>query len=70
MFAKYSPELNPVEDLWKWLKQDIVNNVFFRMFYVNRSHVTKSKFINHNQPLFSSHFDRLILQVYFLVQTI
>lgn len=30
---KYSPELNPVEGLWKWLKHDVVNNVFFSKFY-------------------------------------
>lgn len=25
----YSPELNLVEGLWKWLKSDVINNVFF-----------------------------------------
>ncbi|SEB87876.1 Transposase [Paenibacillus sp. GP183] len=25
----YSPELNIVEGLWKWLKADVVNNVFY-----------------------------------------
>lgn len=25
----YSPELNLVEGLWKWLKSDIINNVFY-----------------------------------------
>jgi transposase len=25
----YSPELNVVEGLWKWLKSDVVNNVFY-----------------------------------------
>lgn len=25
----YSPELNVVEGLWKWLKADVVNNVFY-----------------------------------------
>ncbi|WP_420832459.1 transposase [Paenibacillus periandrae] len=37
---KYSPELNPVEGLWKWLKQNVVNNVFFHKFYIIRSHVS------------------------------
>ncbi|MBO9604760.1 MAG: IS630 family transposase [Paenibacillaceae bacterium] len=36
---KYSPELNPVEGLWKWLKHDVVNNVFFSKFYHIRKHV-------------------------------
>jgi transposase len=25
----YSPELNLVEGLWKWLKSDVINNVFY-----------------------------------------
>lgn len=25
----YSPQLNVVEGLWKWLKSDVVNNVFY-----------------------------------------
>jgi transposase len=25
----YSPELNVVEGLWKWLKSDVINNVFY-----------------------------------------
>ncbi|MNW61678.1 hypothetical protein D3C74_397530 [compost metagenome] len=25
----YSPQLNLVEGLWKWLKSDVINNVFF-----------------------------------------
>lgn len=36
---KYSPELNPVEGLWKWLKHDVVNNVFFSKFYQIRKNV-------------------------------
>lgn len=30
----YSPNLNPVEGLWLWLKADVVNNVFFENFIV------------------------------------
>lgn len=30
---KYSPELNLVEGLWKWLKSDVVHNVFYKKFY-------------------------------------
>ncbi|MFK4342832.1 transposase [Paenibacillus sp. RC62] len=29
----YSPNLNPVEGLWLWLKSDVVNYVFFEKFY-------------------------------------
>ena len=25
----YSPQLNVVEGLWKWLKSDVINNVFY-----------------------------------------
>ena len=25
----YSPNLNIIEDLWKWLKSEVINNVFF-----------------------------------------
>jgi hypothetical protein len=25
----YSPQLNMVEGLWKWLKSDVINNVFY-----------------------------------------
>ncbi|KAF6630030.1 transposase [Paenibacillus sp. EKM208P] len=28
----YSPNLNPVEGLWLWLKSNVVNNVFFGSF--------------------------------------
>ncbi|MFU2028111.1 transposase [Bacillus wiedmannii] len=28
LFPPYSPNLNPVEDLWKWLKTFVVYNVF------------------------------------------
>ncbi|AET59687.1 transposase-like protein [Paenibacillus terrae HPL-003] len=58
---KYSPELNPVEGLWKWLKHDVVNNVFFQKFYVIRSHVTK--FMNHINRVPQIIIDRLLLQV-------
>ncbi len=26
---RYSPELNLIEGLWKWLKADVINNVFY-----------------------------------------
>ncbi|MNW70400.1 hypothetical protein D3C74_496990 [compost metagenome] len=36
---KYSPELNLVEALWKWLKNDVVHNVFYKKFYHIRINV-------------------------------
>ncbi|MDQ0196746.1 transposase [Paenibacillus wynnii] len=35
----YSPELNMVGGLWKWLRSDVINNVFFGKFYYIRTHV-------------------------------
>ena len=30
----YSPKLNVIEGLWKWLKDTCINNVFFSKFYM------------------------------------
>ncbi|WP_138755569.1 transposase [Paenibacillus sinopodophylli] len=35
----YSPNLNPVEGFWLWLKADVANNVFFEKFYKIKLHV-------------------------------
>lgn len=58
---KYSPELNPTEGLWKWLKHDVVNNVFFQKFYVIRSNV--SKFMNRLNQSPLEVIDRLLVRV-------
>lgn len=29
----YSPDLNPIEGLWRWIKDSCINNVFFDKFY-------------------------------------
>lgn len=29
----YSPNLNLIEGLWKWLKNDVINNVFYEKIY-------------------------------------
>lgn len=31
---KNSLELNPVEGLWKWLKEDVVYNLFFQKYFI------------------------------------
>ncbi len=36
---KYSPDLNLIEGLWKWLKSDVVHNVFYKKFYHIRINV-------------------------------
>jgi transposase len=28
--SPYSPQLNPIERLWKWLKDDVIANVFHK----------------------------------------
>ncbi|RCX18053.1 transposase [Fontibacillus phaseoli] len=58
---KYSPELNPVEGLWKWLKQDVVNNVFFHKFYIIRSHVAAFMKRVNQHPL--EAIDRLLVRI-------
>ena len=35
----YSPELNAVEGLWKWLKSDVINNVFYHTVAEIRTNV-------------------------------
>lgn len=40
----YSPQLNIVEGLWKWLKADVVNNVFYHTVAEIRKNV--SSFMN------------------------
>jgi transposase len=58
---KYSPEFNPVEGLWKWLKHDVVNNVFFHTFYVIRSHIAAFMKRVNQSPL--EVIDRLLVRV-------
>jgi transposase len=36
----YSPQLNLVEGLWKWLKADVINNVFYSTVAEIRRNVT------------------------------
>jgi hypothetical protein len=36
----YSPQLNLVEGLWKWLKSDVINNVFYHTVTEIRRNVT------------------------------
>ncbi|MET3210896.1 UNVERIFIED_CONTAM: transposase [Paenibacillus sp. PvR008] len=35
----YSPQLNAVEGLWKWLKSDVINNVFYHTVTEIRTNV-------------------------------
>ncbi|WP_246132357.1 transposase [Paenibacillus hemerocallicola] len=47
----YCPELNPVEGLWKWLKGDVFNIVFFSNFYHIRIPVTAFMKRINQQPM-------------------
>ncbi|CAG7652151.1 IS630 family transposase IS642 [Paenibacillus solanacearum] len=57
----YSPQLNIVEGLWKWLKADVVNNVFYHTVAEIRKNV--SSFMNAvmQQPL--TVIDRLCVRM-------
>ncbi|MEK5490595.1 IS630 family transposase [Paenibacillus sp. FSL R7-0297] len=57
----YSPNLNPVEGLWLWLKADVVNNIFFEKFYKIRLHVSQLMNRINNQPM--ETIDRLLVRL-------
>ncbi|MFC3804408.1 IS630 family transposase [Cohnella sp. GCM10012308] len=57
----YSPNLNPVEGLWLWLKADVVNNIFFEKFYKIRLHVSQFMQRINKHPL--QTIDRLLVRL-------
>ncbi|MFK4473572.1 transposase [Paenibacillus sp. RC73] len=57
----YSPDLNLMEGVWKWLKSDVINNVFFKKFYQIRLHVTK--FMNRLNKHPKETIDRLLVRL-------
>ncbi|WP_431089284.1 IS630 family transposase [Paenibacillus sp. 8b26] len=57
----YSPNLNPVEGLWLWLKSDVVNNVFFEKFYKIKLHVGQFMKRINKRPL--ETIDRLLVRL-------
>ncbi|GGE02641.1 IS630 family transposase [Paenibacillus nasutitermitis] len=56
----YSPNLNPVEGLWLWLKADVVNNIFFEKFYKIRLHVSQFMKRINKHPMRT--IDRLLVR--------
>lgn len=56
----YSPNLNPVEGLWLWLKSDVINNVFFEKFYKIKLHI--SQFIKRINKHPMETIDRLLIR--------
>jgi transposase len=57
----YSPELNLVEGLWKWLKADIINNVFYHTVVEIRQNV--AQFMNKISENKQVIIDRLCLRL-------
>lgn len=57
----YSPQLNLVEGLWKWLKADVINNVFYSSVAEIRRNVTEflERIARHPQAI----IDRLCLRL-------
>ena len=57
----YSPKLNPIEGLWKWLKDTCVNNVFYDKFY--KIKIAIRKFVSMVNSSFAQTIDRLCVQL-------
>jgi len=57
----YSPQLNIVEGLWKWLKADVVNNVFYHTVTEIRKNV--SSFMNAVMQQPQNVIDRLCIRM-------
>ena len=57
----YSPKFNIVEGLWKWMKADVINNVFYHNVKEIRSNV--KSFMDHIMQDLLKVIDRLCLKV-------
>ena len=57
----YSPQLNIVEGLWKWLKSDIINNVFYHTLAEIRQNV--QTFMEHIMVDPMKIIDRLCIRM-------
>lgn len=57
----YSPELNIVEGLWKWLKSNVINSVFYHTVADIRRNV--GQFMNHIMQCPESSIDRLCIKL-------
>lgn len=56
----YSPQLNAVEGLWKWLKSDVINNVFYHTVTEIRTNV--QQFMEEIMKLPLTIIDRLCVR--------
>ena len=57
----YSPKMNIIEGLWRWLKDSCVNNVFFSKFYQIKIGIRK--FIEWVNSISYTVIDRLCIQM-------
>lgn len=57
----YSPNLNPIEGLWKWLKSSVINNVFF--FSVKEIRAAVRGFIDSINKVQSATINRLCVRM-------
>ena len=55
----YSPNLNKIEELWGWMKDSVINNVFFHSREEIRAAV--QKFVNWVNTVPQKAVDRLCL---------
>ena len=57
----YSPNLNLIEGLWKWLKSEVINNVFFPN--VSKIQQAVRRFMKYIKDIPSVVIDRLCVQM-------
>lgn len=57
----YSPNLNPIEGLWKWLKAEVINNVFFP--HVSKIQQAVRAFMKYIEGIPSTVIDRLCVRM-------
>ncbi len=57
----YSPELNPIEGLWGWMKSSVINNVFFPT--VSKIRVAVAQFLRRIDQERDVVIDRLCVQL-------
>ncbi len=57
----YSPNLNLVEGLWKWLKESVVNNVFYST--IQKIKLNARKFIQQVNENPEEVIDRLCIKM-------
>lgn len=57
----YSPQLNLIEGLWKWLKETVINNVFFPS--TPKIKLAVRNFVRHQNLDKSAIIDRLCVQL-------